>query len=42
MDNPLLVSHLTRLKSRKDFRRDVLLCLALFVLVFFGLSGGAR
>lgn len=42
MDNQLAVPRLTRRKFRKNFRLDVLLFLTLLLLVFFGLSGGAR
>ena len=42
MDNQLAVPRLTRPRSRKNLRLDVLLFLTLLVLVFFGLSAGAR
>jgi hypothetical protein len=42
MDNRLAAPRLTRHTSRKNFRLDVLLFLMLLLLVFFGLSAGAR
>ena len=42
MDNRLAAPRFRRPVSRKNFRLDVLLFLTLLLLVFFGLSAGAR